>query len=69
MEHEEIMKTADSFKKELSVLVDKYKISVYSNDQYDGEERYVGEIHYISFNGNLYAAEELHEIFQSLIKE
>lgn len=58
----------EEFLQELRHLIDKYKITVNSSDQYDGEDKYMGTISHLVFDGTHDYTQTVDEIFKSILK-
>lgn len=55
----------ESFKKELTALVRKYKFGARGVDDYNAEEEHVGTDYYFKINGEIYAPETIEEILKT----
>ena len=55
----------DEFKKELKILIKKYKIGVHEADHYDYEDGYCGSDYYLTIEGETYYGESIDEIIES----
>jgi hypothetical protein len=57
--------SVDSFKKELTALVRKYRFGARGVDDYNGEEENCGTDYFFKINGEIYAAETIEEILKA----
>ena len=56
----------DKFKNDLEALKEKYKITLYESDQYNGMDEYVGTDQYFVFEGDRYYVNTVEQIIRKV---
>jgi len=64
----EMMNNAESFKNELKALIEKYDVSVWESDQYNGIDEFCGTDKYFKFNNMHYPVNSIDDIVYELLK-